>query len=512
MKFFCLVLLAAVASAVWQPWIWPLPQEYLNGTESYIVNHKNLKLSGDDLSEDLTDGFKRFYDLTFDHSTVEAPEGSIIEVHVAVEDLKAALKLGVDESYTLTVSGAKEPVEITAKTVYGAYHAFETLSQMITYDYYQKLFVIANAPWKISDSPRFSHRGVLMDTSRHYESVPSLKKLIDSFTYAKINVLHWHITDSQSQPSESETFPHFWDGAYSEYEKYTIQDMKDIVEYGRKRGVRVVPEMDVPGHESSWCTGIPEACPSQTCREPLDPSSEVTWEAISSILGEWSGKSVDQGIFPDEYYHLGGDEVDTGCWSRTDRIVEWMNKNNFTAHDTYKYFVNRAHEIVLGYERHGIFWEEVWNNFRTALDKKSIIETWMNKKTANDVVANGYRCIISDPTIYLDHLDVSWESMYHDEPFEFIDKQEEQDLIMGGEACMWSETVDVSDLLQTVWPKAAAFAERYWSARDVTNLEDAKPRYMNFRCLLNRRGIQAAPSLNARARSAPGNPGGCYTQ
>ena len=509
MKFVIVAFLLALVSAT-QPWIWPLPKEYSNGEISLPVDPK-LKLGAGSEIEDIVDAFARFHAETFDHTYKDA-ESALSLLNVHVEDPSVPLSLEADESYTLTIADAASPIEITSKTVFGAYHAFETLSQMITYDYDKKYYVIAQCPWKINDAPRFAHRGILMDTSRHFESVVSIKKLIDSLTYAKLNVLHWHITDSQSQPSESIAFPDFWKGAYSEYEKYTQEDMREIVEYGRKRGVRVLPEMDVPGHEASWCAGVPDACPSTTCHEPLDPSSETTWKLISEVLGEWSGKAKGQGIFTDEYYHLGGDEVDTGCWERTERVINWMKENNFTAHDTYKYFVDRAHKIVLGYERHGIFWEEVWNNFKTALDKKSIIQTWLNKKTANEVVANGYRCVISDPVTYLDHLDVKWDTLYQDDPLEFITDEEQQKLVMGGEACMWAETVDVSDLLQTVWPKAGAFAERYWSPRDQLSVDEAKPRFMNFRCLLNRRGIQAAPSLNDRARSAPSGPGGCYTQ
>ena len=163
-------------------------------------------------------------------------------------------------------------------------------------------------------------------------------------------------------------------------------------------------------------------------------------------------------------------------------------------------------------KRNGIYWEEVWLNFGTQLDKSTIIETWMNKRTMKSVVENGYRVIISDPIIYLDHLDQKWSDLYMDEPLEFTDVPEEQALVLGGETTMWGEEVDVSDLFSTVWPRAGAFAERYWSPREINDVEDARDRMMYFRCLLNQRGIAAAPTLNDIAREAPPRPGSCYAQ
>ena len=209
---------------------------------------------------------------------------------------------------------------------------------------------------------------------------------------------------------------------------------------------------------------------------------------------------------------MGGDEVNTSCWKTTERIVDWMKANNFTDHDTYKYFVHKVHDYVKENKRNSIYWEEVWTNFRTDLDKDSIIETWLSKKTMKDVVSNGYRTIISNLNLYLDYLDHTWKTLYLDEPFEFTDVPEEQALVLGGEACMWAETVDVSDLYNTIWPRAGAFAERYWSPREVTDIDSAHTRLQHFRCLLNKRGVPAAPVNNNRAREAPPNPGSCYAQ
>ena len=507
--FAALLVIALSADA---PNIWPLPKEYKYGDKVLTVDAYHFRFATPAQSNELMEAFQRYYNIIFDRKSEIIEGAALRNVRVNVKEDKTELQLGVDESYTLEIPEDGSEAIITAANAFGAMHGLETFSQLVEFDAETMTYVIRNAPWSIKDEPRFPHRGILMDTSRHYESLPSIKKLIDSMTYAKLNVLHWHITDSQANPAQSKTYPKWWEGSFSTYERYTTADFEEIVEYARMRGIRVVPEMDVPGHEASWCAGYPEVCPRADCHEPLDPTSEVTWDLIKSILGEWSGKEQGKGIFPDNYYHMGGDEVDTSCWKTTARIVDWMKANNFTDHDTYKYFVHKVHEFVTENKRNGIYWEEVWLNFRTDLSKDTIIETWMNKKTMKDVVSNGYRTIISDGQIYLDHLDKTWKDVYVDEPFEYTDVPEEQALVLGGEACMWAETVDVSDLFNTVWPRAGAFAERYWSPREVNDVEAAHPRFMHFRCLLNKRGVPAAPVNNVRAREAPPNPGSCYAQ
>lgn len=500
----------AIASAD-MPNIWPLPKEYKHGDKTITIDTYHFRFFTPAQSNELISAFQRYYDLVFDRKA-EIVEQGVRQALVTVKVDKAELQLGIDESYTLEIPEDGSDIKINAANAFGAMHGLETLSQLIEFDSDSMTYVIRNAPWVINDSPRFAHRGLLMDTSRHYESLPSIKRLIDSMTYAKLNVLHWHLTDSQANPTQSEAFPKWWEGSYTPMERYSIMDLEEIVEYARMRGIRVIPEMDVPGHEASWCKGYPEVCPSETCFEPLDPSSEKTWELIQGVLDEWSGKKQGKGIFFDNYFHMGGDEVNTNCWTTTQHVIDWMKQKNFTDHDTYKYFVKKVHEMVLKNQRHGIFWEEVWLNFGTNLDKSTIIQTWLNKKTMKSVVENGYHVIISDPYTYLDYLEHTWMDIYKDEPFEFTDVPAEQALVLGGEACMWSETVDVSDLYNTVWPRAGAFAERYWSPREVNDVEAAHGRFMHFRCLLNKRGVPAAPVDNKVGRSAPPGPGSCYAQ
>jgi hexosaminidase len=143
------------------------------------------------------------------------------------------LEFEVDESYTLKVPDPSNPniASLQAATVYGALRGLETFSQLVDYDYSSRSLQIARTPWIIEDYPRFPYRGLLIDTSRHYQPVESIKRVIDSMSFAKLNVLHWHIVDEEAFPIEIPSYPGLWNGAYSYKERYNIEDASEIVEY-----------------------------------------------------------------------------------------------------------------------------------------------------------------------------------------------------------------------------------------------------------------------------------------
>ena len=120
--------------------------------------------------------------------------------------------------------------DATAKTVYGALRGLETFSQLVTFDFETETYVIDACPWTITDEPRFAHRGLMVDTARHFQPLASLKAIVDSLPYAKINVLHWHLVDTQSFPFHSKSNPKLWDGSYDKHSRYTHSDVSEIVE------------------------------------------------------------------------------------------------------------------------------------------------------------------------------------------------------------------------------------------------------------------------------------------
>ena len=158
---------------------------------------------------------------------------------------------------------------------------------------------------------------------------------------------------------------------------------------------------------------------------------------------------------------------------------------------------------------------EVWDHFTTSLPKAAVIHQWNTRSAIPAATAAGYNALNSAGW-YLDCIPCTWEGMYANDPMQGVVSPAAQKLVLGGQGEMWGETVDASDIEETVWPRLAAIAEQLWSPKTVTAapqaLGSAIDRLKAFRCLLNRRGIRAAPALNANGREAPPGPGSCLNQ
>ncbi|XP_060212628.1 beta-hexosaminidase 1 [Lycium barbarum] len=504
-------------------YIWPLPSKFTSGNNTITVNpNLTLDFTGNTGSGSgvIEEAFERYKKIIFKHGSNKLSKtGDYFDVNkvtVIVHSDNHELQLGVDESYSLLVSKSNEhsiigEVSIEANSVYGALRGLETMSQLCTFDYGVKTVQIHKAPWFIQDEPRFAYRGLMLDTSRHYLPIEIIKQIIESMSYAKLNVLHWHIIDEQSFPLEVPSYPNLWKGAYTKWERYTVEDAIEIVDFAKMRGINVMAEVDVPGHAESWGAGYPDLWPSPSCKEPLDVSKNYTFDVISGILSDM------RKIFPFELFHLGGDEVNTSCWTTTPHIKQWLQDNNMTSKDAYQYFVLRAQEIAISQNWTPVNWEETFNTFPSKLNPRTVVHNWLGGGVCPKAVASGFRCIYSNQGFwYLDHLDVPWEEVYYAEPLEGIKSISKQKLVLGGEVCMWGETADASDVQQTIWPRAAAAAERLWSDKEATSSTNttsaALQRLEYFRCLLTRRGVPAAPVTNFYARRPPLRPGSCYEQ
>ena len=501
--------------------IWPLPKDFTKGDETRIIS-SDISFQSDQPNPTLSEAFGRYKGIMFPFPSSSG--GDLIDkkkmltsIVVSVEDWSEEHpQIDTAEDYTLVVpSGSSKQasnIHIQATTIYGVLRAMDTLTQLVQYDADSDAYVIKSSPWRIADEPRFSHRGILIDTARHFLPLPHIKHVLDSMSYAKLNVLHWHMTDSQSFPLMLESYPELASkGSFSKVERYTKRDVAHIVEYARLRGIRVIVEFDVPGHAESWCDGMPELCPSLDCKGPLDVSNEKTFEVIGSILKELTSNDSSDPLLPEKMIHLGGDEVDLMCWSQSAPISKWLADNGMSRLDGHKYFVDRVSSIAKSTGLRPIQWVEVYEEFGSELDKDTIIHVWKDKQTLAEVVSAGYDAILSDQkNMYLDHLDMQWFDMYNDEPFEGIDDPKMQKKILGGQAQAWGETIDGSNLLNTIWPRAAALAERMWSPSAVASTNCALPRLQDFRQLLLARGVPAAPVTNSYARTEPNGPGSTH--
>eukprot|EP01119_Soliformovum_irregulare_P025257 TRINITY_DN930_c0_g1_i1.p1 TRINITY_DN930_c0_g1~~TRINITY_DN930_c0_g1_i1.p1 ORF type:complete len:590 (-),score=153.11 TRINITY_DN930_c0_g1_i1:24-1793(-) len=502
------------------PMIWPEPQMAQHGSSSVRVSSSlDCMITID--SPILKGACSRYRDLIF---TQEDAKGDIVKLLIKVSNASDRLDIDTDESYSLTIS--ENSAEISSKTIYGAMHALETFSQLVQFDFNLKAYVVHGSPWNITDFPQFPHRGLLVDTSRHFLPLRTLRQVIDSLSYAKMNVLHWHIVDAQSFPLESKTFPKLWEGSWSPKERYTQKAVAEIVEYAKHRGVRVMPEFDGPGHAFSWGTGYPELlpadfakspqcsseCPVNPCDVPLDPTNNFTYTVIDGLFRELTGGKQYEGVFTDDFFHLGGDEVQYACWSSSPAIQAYMKSTGKSYDDLYMDYVKRAHDIILSFGRTPVNWEEVFNHFGNKLNPKTVIHIWLDHATLAKVVAAGYRGILSNDGVwYLDGLETSWVTYYTNDPYENIPASQ-QHLVLGGQTCMWGETADPSDIFARIWPKSAAAAERLWTyniGRATSDpIDTAVPRLNAFRCHLLERGIGSAPVFSY----FPNQPGSCSSQ
>jgi len=406
------------------------------------------------------------------------------------------LNLDTDESYTLSVQAPNS--QLTAQTVYGALRGLETFSQLVVHtgmQYYQ-----LNQS-KIVDFPRFAHRGILIDSARHFQQLSAIYKTLDAMAYSKFNVLHWHIVDDQSFPYESMVYPYLaqngsWNGSPSHI--YTQADIFGILQYAQDRGIRVVPEFDTPGHTLSWGNGYPyilTQCysggqPVPGSYGPVNPIPNTTFPFMYNFF-----KEVGE-VFPDQYVHIGGDEVSFDCWASNPSIQDWMSQNGYTNYAMVEqYYETNLLNIMEKLDKDYIVWQEIFDN-GLKVKPNTVIEVWKDPWQSEllNVTSAGLKAILSTPW-YLNYISYGqdWVSYYQVEPFSFNGTQEQNDLVFGGEACMWGEYVDSTNLVSRLFPRASAVGERLWSAMDVTDVNSAEVRLQAHTCRMLNRKISAEP-------------------
>ncbi|NYS30391.1 beta-N-acetylhexosaminidase [Pantoea sp. WMus005] len=301
-----------------------------------------------------------------------------------------------DERYQLQVNG--DGVLLTAHSRFGAMRGMETLLQLI-----QNGEQGTTIPYvTIHDHPRFPWRGVLIDTARHFMPVETLKRQIDGIAAARMNVFHWHLTDDQGWRFASSHYPQLQQKA-SDGNYYSQQQMREIVKYATDRGVRVVPELDIPGHASALAVAMPELIsapgPWQIERgwgvfKPLlDPSNEQVYQVIDTLVGEMAA------IFPDPWLHIGGDEVDPTQWNDSPTIQQFMREHGLKdAHALQAYFNQRVEKILEAHQRQMMGWDEIAH---PTLPRSILIQSWQGQDALSALAKENMRGILSTG-FYLD--------------------------------------------------------------------------------------------------------------
>ena len=372
-----------------------------------------------------------------------------------------------DESYRIDIT--RRQAILSAPTVVGALRGLETLLQLLDADRTGYFFPGV----QIDDRPRFPWRGLMIDVARHFQTMDVLKRNLDGMAALKMNVFHWHLSEDQGFRVESKKFPKLHqlgsDGNY-----YTQEQVKEIIAYARERGIRVIPEFDIPGHSTSWLVGYPELGsapgPYTIERRPgifepaLDPTREEVYKFLETFLGEMAA------LFPDEYLHIGGDENEGKQWDRNPAIQAYMKQKGIKDnHALQAYFNTRLLKILQKHNKKMIGWDEI---LQPELPKDVVIHSWRGTAALAEAARKGYDGILSNG-YYIDLIQPASQHYVPDPlPADSTLTPEEAKHVLGGEATMWAEWVTPETIDSRIWPRTAAIAERLWSARNVTDVTD----------------------------------------
>ncbi|KAK9283237.1 hypothetical protein L1049_011473 [Liquidambar formosana] len=459
---------------------------------------------------------------------------------ITVADLTSPLQHGVDESYTLIIPTDVGSANLTAGTVWGAMRGLETFSQLVWGE--PSRVAVGVYVW---DSPIFGHRGLMLDTSRNYYEVEDILRTIGAMSANKLNVFHWHITDSHSFPLVLPSEPDLaLKGSYGPQMQYTPADVNRIVQFGLEHGVRVLPEIDSPGHTGSWAEAYPEivTCANmfwwpagvdwadRLASEPgtghLNPLNPKTYQVLQNVLRDVAS------LFPEPFYHAGADEIIPGCW-KADPTVQTFLSNGGTLSQLLEKFINSTFPLIVSLNRTVVYWEDVLLDANVKVNptmippENTILQTWNNgPNNTKRIVSSGYRAIVSSSDFYyLDcgHGDFlgndsqydqktagsdtgnggswcgpfkTWQTIYNYD-ITYGLNEEEARLVLGGEVALWSEQADPSVLDARIWPRASAMAETLWSGnRDETGMKryaEATDRLNEWRYRMVSRGVGAEP-------------------
>jgi hexosaminidase len=459
--------LVAAAQSLPQLNLMPMPASAQVGTGQLAITQSfSVAVSGahdaslDEEIQRFTAQLSRQTGIPFRPKSGAAPT---LQIH-ADHGRQAVQKLGEDESYDLTVadSGAK----LTASTSLGVMRGLQTFLQLMQIT--PTGFAVPAVT--IKDQPRFPWRGTLIDVSRHFIPIDVLKRNIDGMAAVKMNVLHWHLSDDQGFRVESKVFPKLT-GMGSDGMFYTQEEIREFIAYAHDRGIRVMPEFDIPGHTHSWYPGYPElasgAGPYALDGDGLDPIMNPTEESTYKFLEKFIAEMAR--LFPDAYFHIGGDEVDGKQWDANPKIQAFIHahgmKNN---QDLQAYFNQRLQKIVAKNHKIMVGWDEI---LHPDLPKTIVVHSWRGQKSLAEAAKQGYSGLLS----FGYYLDLMWPAARH----YAVDPMsgdaanltpEEQKSILGGESCQWAEWVTPENIDSHIWPRNAAIAERLWSPQNVTDV------------------------------------------
>ena len=448
----------------------PMPQ-HLTRNDGQLKIDGNFNVGLDGHTEPRLEEARKRFITTLSHQTgipyhVDAKAPAILTVKTAGPG-DPVLKLGENESYHLEVTPTH--ALLTAPTPLGAMHGLQTFLQLVTIS--PDGFVVPAVT--IDDEPRFSWRGLMIDSGRHFQPIDVIERNLDGMEAVKLNVFHWHLSENQGFRAESKIYPLLTEkGSDGDY--YTQAQMHEIVEYARNRGIRVIPEFDMPCHTTAWFVGYPELASGKgpyqiethwgVFAPAMDPSRETTFAFIDKFIGEMTS------IFPDAYFHVGGDECNGKEWDANPQIQAFMREHHFKDNAALQsYFTGRVQKLVAAHHRIMVGWDEV---LQPGTPKDVLIHSWRGPEGLAAAVRQGNRAILSNG-YYID-LNQPAAEHYLVDPLAGDAASlspEQKKLVLGGEATMWTEFATAEIIDSRIWPRTAPIAERLWSAQDLRDVD-----------------------------------------
>jgi hexosaminidase len=486
--------------------IMPLPSHVVQGQGQFLIDG-NFGVALQGYTEPRLERAKQRFLVTLSRETgiplwrqAQFNQPSFVIKTGAASD--SVQQLGEDESYHLEISA--NHVQLTAPNPLGILHGLQTFLQLVraTPQGFSVLVVT------IDDQPRFPWRGLMIDASRHFIPVPVIERDLDGMEAVKLNVFHWHLSDDQGFRTESKKFPLLQekgsDGLY-----YTQDQIRDVIEYARDRGIRVVPEFDMPCHTTSWFVGYPELAsgkgPYQIASRygvldaAMDPTKDSTYKFLNTFIGEMAD------LFPDPYFHIGGDECNGKEWNANPEIQAFMHKHGIANNAALQaYFTAKVQKIVASHHKIMEGWDEV---LQPETPKDVVIHSWRGLASLAQAARQGNRGILSTP--YYLNLDHPTSYYYLADPLgdqAASLNAEQKARILGGEACMWSEYVDQETINSQIWPYLAAIAERFWSPQNVRDVDSMYQRLALVSWKLAYYGLNSDADVNVMLQRMSGDP------
>ena len=445
------------------PMIMPLPSHVVRGDGEFLIDGSfGIGLKGY-REPRLERAQQRFLDTLSQETGIPLWREAILNPpHFIVQTLgpsAAVQQLGEDESYHLEISPTH--VQLAAPNPIGVLRGLQTFLQLVRIT--PRGFSVPAAT--IDDKPRFPWRGLLIDSGHRFVPIAAVKRNLDGMEAVKLNVFHWRFADNQGFHVESKKFPLLQvKGSGGFY--YSQKEVREIIAYARDRAIRVVPEFDMPCHTTSWFFGYPELASGQdpSHSSAIDPTRERTYKFLSGFIEEMAA------LFPDSYFHAGGDECDVKEWEGNPRIQEYMRAHTIKDGAALQVlFTAKVQKVVAGYKKIMVGWDEV---LQPDTPKDVVIQSWRGPESLAEAARNGYRGVLSSG-YYID-LNQSAAEHYQVDPLgagAVTLTPEEKNRILGGEATMWTDIVSDENMDNRIWPRTAAIAERLWSPQQAQDID-----------------------------------------